>query len=323
MSGRVRLAVVGCGAVVERLHLAPLKQVEDVEVCALVDRDEAATARLARLFPRARRYRDTEELPREVSAALVAVPSGLHATVAEGLLKRGIHVLCEKPMATTLEDCRAMVGAAAEAGATLMIGHQKRFVASVSQAKRCLEERRLGRIIAVSASMGMPAALWPSRTPYLRDPALAGGGVLLDSGVHLIDLVLWLLGPLDDLRCTLQPARGLEDEARVEFTVAGAPGLLRFSRRRTLQNVFRIDGEDGFLEFDTYDYPALKVASRHAPLCRALGGVGFEWPAASGYEAQLRHFVRFVRGDEAVLLNPGVEAMRAVEVVLRAYEAAR
>jgi predicted dehydrogenase len=261
-------------------------------------------------------------VPDDTQAALVAVPSGLHAPMASRLLKRGIHVLCEKPMAPTIEECNAMVEAARDGGAALMVGHQKRFVASALQAKRWLDEGRLGRIQHVSASMGMPASLWQSRTPYVRDRALAGGGVLLDSGVHLIDLVLWLLGPIDDVRCVLDAeSDGMEDEARMEFTVAGAAGLLRFSRRRVLQNVFRIEGEAGFLEFDTYDYPAIKVYSRSAPLCGALGGVGFEWPRASAYEAQLRHFVGFLRGTERVLVNPGHEAMRAVDVVARAYRA--
>ncbi len=318
----VRLAVVGCGAVVERLHMEPLRRVKELAVCALVDRDAIAAARLSRWFRGARRYRDVDELPEDVDAALVAVPPGLHAAIASRLLKRGIHVLCEKPMAPTVEECHVMVQAAHDGGATLMIGHQKRFVASVVQAKRWLEEGRLGCVQAVSASMGMPGSLWRSRTPYLCDRALAGGGVLLDSGVHLIDLVLWLLGPMDDLRCVVDPGDGgLEDEARLEFAVAGAAGLLRFSRRRVLENLFRVDGEDGFLEFDTYDYPAIKVYSRTATLCHALGGISFEWPTTSAHEMQLRHFVRVVRGEERVPVNPGQGAMRAVDVVARAYQA--
>lgn len=321
----VRLAVVGCGAVVERLHLDGLRTIGEVTVTALVDRDEAATARLARCFTRARRFRDADELPDDTEAALVAVPSGLHAPVASRLLKRGIHVLCEKPMAPTVEECGAMVQAARDGGAALAVGHQKRFVGSIVQAKRWLDEGRLGRIVSVSGSMGMPSSLWPSRTPYQRDLALAGGGVLLDSGVHLIDLVLWLVGPMQAIRCLAVPeGAALEDEARLTFaTAGGGQGLLRFSRLRALQNLFRVEGEAGFLEFDTYDYPAIKIGSRTAPLCRVLGATSFEWPRADAYAAQLRHFARFVRGEEPTLVNRGEEAMRSVEIVAAAYAGLR
>ena len=169
--------------------------------------------------------------------------------------------------------------------------------------------------------MGLPWT-WQSRTDFYRDRTLAGGGVLIDNGVHLIDLVLWLVGKIEVLHCyTLPEGSAVEEEAKLEFRISEeASGVLRFSHRRILPNVLRIEGEEGFLEFDPYDYPSLKVFLRSAKLCQNNGCITFTWVKSSPYQSQLEHFVRFLRGEEPQLMNPGSEMIRTVEVVARAYD---
>ena len=327
----MQVAIVGCGAVVERFHLPAARRLADLQVCAFVDKDRARARSLSLKFAcrRAKVCDDVAELPPETQAAIVAVPNAHHAPISRDLLKRGIHVLCEKPMATTVEQCREMVQAAREGSAVLMVGHHKRFVPTVRQAKEWMEQGLLGRIRTITGSMGMPWQSWRSRTRFQHDLGLAGGGVLIDSGVHLIDLVLWLFGEPELLNCHVTPEGSpIEDEAKVEFrTAAGAFGSLRFSRRRMLPNVFRVDGERGFLEFDTYDYPSLKVFSRDRRLCRNVGSVCFRWPhklpQTSPYLYQLRHFVRFIRGEVSESQNSGEEAARTIEIVGDAYSRVR
>jgi predicted dehydrogenase len=261
------------------------------------------------------------ELPPDTDAALVAVPNALHAPISIDLLGRGIHVLCEKPMAITVEACGKMVEASREKGSVLMVGHHKRFVPSVRAAKKLLDAGRLGTIRSVTGSMGMPRT-WRNRTAFNLDPSLAGGGVLMDNGVHLIDLVLWLIGEMDVLKCdTLCEHSTLEDEAKMEFlTDKRIAGVLRLSDRRVLPNVFRVEGEDGFLEFDTYDSPSLTIFSRRAPACRSNGSIAFKWPSTSPYKQQLEYFTGRVKGTELLSLNSGEEAMRTVAIITEAYK---
>jgi len=322
-NGRVRLAVVGCGAVVERCHAPALRRIKDVEVCALVDQNPRQLRRVGRRQPGARLCRDLGELPSDTDAALVAVPNALHAPVTVGLLRRGIHVLSEKPLATTVDAAAEMLRVASDARVVLLVGHHKRFVSSVQAAKQLLDAGRLGRLREISGSMGMPRA-WQTRSGFHRDPALAGRGVLMDNGVHLIDLVLWLVGEMEVRACcTLPEGAVMEEEAKLEFaTSAGAVGVLRLSHRRTLPNVLRIEGEAGFVQLDTFDYPSLKFFSQTAPLCRSSGSLLFECERADPYERQLEHFVHCVRGDEPIPVNSGRDGLRTLTVLAAAYRRA-
>ncbi len=321
--GRLRFAIVGCGAVVERFHLPALRQIAGVRLSALVDRDLRRLRLLGIRYPSARLCRDVDELPPHIDAALVAVPNALHAPLAIKLLRRGVHVLCEKPMATTVEACRDMNEAGRRTGAVLVVGHHKRFVPSIQKAKQLLDEGSLGAICSITGSMGLPRT-WHTRSAFDLDSSLAGGGVLIDDGVHLIDLVVWLVGGIEVVGSYILPEASLvETDAKVEFvTRRGAVGVLRFSRRERLPNVLCIQGERGFLEFDTYDYPSLKLFVETMRLCQNVGSVVLTWPRVSPYRSQLEHFVRFMRRKDSASLCAGQEAMEAVSVVARAYSQA-
>lgn len=315
------LAMVGCGAVAERFHLPAIQQVAGVRLHALVEKDTEQLHRLGRKYPGARLCRNTEQLPDDTDAVIVAVPNFLHAPISVGLLQRGIHVLCEKPMATTVEACKEMVQASRDTGSALMIGHHKRFVPSVRKAKELIGDGRLGRINSISGSIGLRRT-WRSRTSFHLDYSLAGGGVLIDNGVHLVDLVRWLVGQIQVVRCNLVPEGvAVEEEAKVEFRAGpDTHGVLRFSDRRTLPNLLRVEGEEGFLEFDTFDYPSLKLFLRSVPLCRSIGALAFEWPQSSPYASQLEHFVRFLTGKEPMLLNSGDASVESIDFVTKAYD---
>jgi predicted dehydrogenase len=314
---------VGCGAVVERFHLPAVRLVSDVKLYALVDSDGSRLRRLRLKYPRTRLYRDVSELPADTDAALVAVPNVLHAPISIELLRRGIHVLSEKPMAITVEGCRKMVEASRETDSVLTVGHHKRFVPSIRKAKDLLDEGSIGTVRSITGSMGLPRT-WRSRTGFHLDPSRAGGGVLIDSGVHLIDLVIWLIGSMNVLSsCLLPHGNPVEQDAKVEFlTASGAVGVLRFSDRAVLPNVMRIEGDRGFLEFDTYDRPSLKVFAESTRLCRRVGSVVLTWPTTSPYQAQIEHFVRRVRGIQPMISYEVEDAMQAVSAVMRAYERA-
>jgi predicted dehydrogenase len=133
----------------------------------------------------------------EVDAVVVATPNALHAPQAIAFLEAGKHVLVEKPMAPTVAEADAMVAAARGSGAFLMVAHCWRFHPDVQALRARVEAGDLGQIVK-TRGYGVHARWGPSG--WFTDPALAGGGALLDMGVHAIDTARYLLGDPEPVR---------------------------------------------------------------------------------------------------------------------------
>ena len=132
------------------------------------------------------------DLP-DLDAVYVTTPSDLHAQFAIRALRAGKHVFCEKPMALSAGDCRAMLDAARDSGFRLMIGHCLRFWPHYSVARRIVKSGEHGRVLAATfaRNSGMPA--WGTARNWFAEPARSGG-VVVDMHVHDVDFALWLFG---------------------------------------------------------------------------------------------------------------------------------
>jgi predicted dehydrogenase len=127
----------------------------------------------------------------EVDAAVVSTPNALHAPQSIALLRNGKHVLVEKPMATSVAECEAMIDASRASGASLMVAHCWRFRDEVIAMRDRIAAGELGDIVK-TRGYGVHANWGPSG--WFTDPVLAGGGALVDMGVHAIDTARFLLG---------------------------------------------------------------------------------------------------------------------------------
>jgi len=138
-----RIALVGAGAVAEILYVPALQAYRLLGRVILVDPDVRRAEGLARRFGIARWSADHRELLGEVDAAIVAVPTYLHADVSLDFLRRGVHVLCEKPLAETPSAARAMIAESTRTGAILAANYTRRLYASYRKIKELLTEGRL------------------------------------------------------------------------------------------------------------------------------------------------------------------------------------
>jgi phthalate 4,5-cis-dihydrodiol dehydrogenase len=127
-----------------------------------------------------------------VEVVYIATPHQLHARHAIAAAKRGKHVLVEKPMALTLEDCRAMIAAARDAGVYLIVGHSHSFDAPIQRARQIIQSGALGRVRMISA-LNYTDFLYRPRRPEELDTA-AGGGVVFNQAAHQVDIVRLLAG---------------------------------------------------------------------------------------------------------------------------------
>jgi predicted dehydrogenase len=322
----IRLAVVGCGAVADIYHLPALRRIPGAVLTAVVDADAARARGVAERYGAPHALPTYTELPGMVDAALVATPNASHAEISSFLLERGVHVLCEKPMATTLADAERMVAAAKRGGARLMAGQSRRFSLNAEALKRLLVGGHLGPIERVSLGLGGPYGRWPQRTDFRRQRSLSGGGVLLDMGIHLIDMVVWLAaGPVSvaSYRASDALGWGLESDVDLVLRLAGG-GEARLSCSYThgVDRTLLVEGRDGWAR--TSVDPAAEVAffSRASRLCARAGVQTLRFAEEDPYARQLRHFVDCLLADAPFIVRED-EVLAGLSVAGHCYGLAR
>ena len=248
------LAVIGCGAVVEGLYLAPLRTLESrgiARVAALVDPDPARTAALARHFPSARTFaRPAEALAQTPDLTIVTSPPGFHMEHSVAALAAGSHVLCEKPMAIRLDDAERMVTAARVAGRVLAVGMTRRLYPSLVEARALLARGALGEGLRFVYRQGQVYG-WPVSSDAAFRRGTAGGGVLVDLGSHVLDFLGALFG-----RATVAgyaddgQTDGVEANCRIEVAYPRAAGVVQLSWNQPLVTGLHVLGSAGELRLD-------------------------------------------------------------------------
>jgi predicted dehydrogenase len=221
----MRVALFGCGWI-QDFHARAVQE-HGGELVAIANHRLATAEAFADRYGIKRATTDWEALAADPSldAAIVATPNRLHAPQSIALLRTGTHVLVEKPMATTVLDCRSMIEVSSRTGAFLMVAHCWRFRAEVIALRDRIARGELGEIVK-TRGYGTHVGWGPQG--WFVDPELAGGGALLDMGVHAIDTARFLLGdPVPDrVRATVGTRYaagryGVDDDAIVLIEWAG------------------------------------------------------------------------------------------------------
>jgi predicted dehydrogenase len=194
----IRVALFGSGYVQE-FHARAVHEHPNAELVAVANWREPSAVSLADRYGVERVTTDWNEIVAapDVDAAIVATPNALHAPQAVALLGAGKHVLVEKPMATSVAECDEMIEAANASGAFLMVAHCWRFRDEVRAMRQRIASGELGEVVK-TRGYGAHARWGPQG--WFVDPALAGGGALVDMGVHAIDTARFLLGDPDPAR---------------------------------------------------------------------------------------------------------------------------
>jgi predicted dehydrogenase len=265
----------------------------------------------------------------DIGAVVVCSPTNEHRALVTAAARAGKHVLCEKPIATRLEDAQEMIAACEQAGVQLHMAFVCRFYPMVQKAKAMLEAGEIGAPLGVvGGNRGVPPLDYPE---WIRDPEQAGGGALIDHSVHVTDAMRFVLGAeVESVFAEIGP--GLRDGLAVEETAAlllkfrsGAAASVDPSWCLPSNNLYRHDfylrivGESGVLELDDR-HQAVRVATDQP------GGRGaYLEPFGLDINAALvRHFVRCVRqGAAEPPYASGEDGLRALEIALAGYKSAR
>ncbi|MCL6627363.1 MAG: Gfo/Idh/MocA family oxidoreductase [Alicyclobacillus shizuokensis] len=196
MADKLRVGVIGAGGIAQSIHLPNYqKQADKVELVAIADVAHERAQQAAEQFGIRHHFADYEQMLREVEldAVSICTPNKFHAPAAIAALQAGCHVLCEKPPAMTVAEAEAMAEAAARSGKILTYGLHYRYTPEVLALKRFIDAGELGEVYAARSHAvrrrGIPA--WGA---WFFDRERSGGGPLIDLGVHMLDVTLWLLG---------------------------------------------------------------------------------------------------------------------------------
>ncbi len=253
----VRLGCVGLGEVFAIRHLPVLQEERRVEVVAVADVQAEALQQTTKQLGCAGTDDWRELLTKfDIDALLICTPHHLHSEPAVAALQAGKHVLVEKPMAPTVEECQLMVQAARASDAVLMVAENYFYMPALQKMAALVEEGAIGEVTGLRLLQANPSSYPPAG--HWRWSAQAGGGVMLDPGVHLCALAGWWGGPVQrvwaDMYYPPDPGREVENSAEAVVDCGeGVRGQITVNwRAGAVGWRYEIQGSEGVMLYEYY-----------------------------------------------------------------------
>ena len=322
-SGPVRYAVIGLGHIAQVAVLpAFANATENSQLTALVSDDGEKLAALGDRYrvPHTFTYRDLDDCLEVVDAVYIALPNSMHAEYTIRAAEAGVHVLCEKPMAVTVDECERMLAATRENDVRLMIAYRLHFEHVNLKAIDLLEHGAIGEPKLFNSTFSMRV-----RPGDIRTQRAMGGGTLYDIGVYCINAARYLFRaePTEVLACSVNNAPDRLPE--IEETVAA---ILRFEGERVASFVTSFNAADA----SWYEVLGTKGRLRVEPAFEYAEGLAYEITTdgrttkrqtvkRDQFAAELIYFSRCIL-DGAEPEPSGEEGCQDVRIVTALYESA-
>ena len=316
----LRLGIIGAGLITARSHLPAALALPEIRVRALVD---PVAERAQELATSAGAPDDLivatqlDAILDEVDAVLIATPNDTHADLAIASMRRGVHVLIEKPLATRSSDGEAIAEAATSTGCVAGVGFCTRFQPGVALMRHLLEKRFFGKVRRFAYQMGGTDG-WDSASAFHLNRGAVGGGVLVTQGVHFLDRMLWWFGIPQETRLEDDSLGGPEANAVARFSYEGFEGSARFSKTAALASGFAMDTERGIvtlredrearIHFHSHEFPEIAQILDGPELSAGRG-------VSNVFQRQLRDFAQACQdgADPLIPIAQGLDVIRLVE----------
>jgi len=320
----VKWGVTGAGGIADKRIIPAIREAKNSEIASLMVRNLGRAKKLANKHGAKGYYDNVPDLLKDeqIDAVYIATPVYLHCEQTIQAAEHGKHVLCEKPMAMTVEECKRMISACKKNRVKLMIGFMMRFHSYHQKIKQLIDERVLGRIIQIRAQLH----LWYPDAPgsWRQDPKLGGGGSLMDLGAHCLDLLRFFLGESTRVMAMVDTVAfdyPVEDTATV---------ILKFENRAQgiIDACFNIPHRENLLE--VYGTKGTILASRtigpfEDPKTKLITDEGvkeLDIPYINKYEAEIEHFSECIEKDLEPSIT-GMDGLKNTQLILAAYESAK
>jgi len=312
---KIRMAIVGCGRI-SRNHFGSIeKHSDELELAAICDIDPVVLSEHTDKY-KVPAYRDMEEMLQKEHLDLVALctPSGIHSNQAALAAKHHVHVMTEKPMATRWNDGVHMVKICDEAGVHLFVVKQNRRNTTLQLLKRAVTEKRFGKIHIVHLNV-----FWTRPQSYYdqgngwRGTWEFDGGAFMNQASHYVDLLDWLIGPVEKVQAMMSTTRDIEVEDTGVLNVKwrngalGSMSVTMLTYPKNLEGSITILGEKGTVR---------------------VGGVAvnpnYETTSVYGFGHPLyyKNVIDVLRGN-AEPETDGREGLKSLELLIAAYLSAR
>jgi UDP-N-acetyl-2-amino-2-deoxyglucuronate dehydrogenase len=332
---QVKFGIIGCGRIAQRHAEHIQKAGLLVAVCDTVKEkaDEMATKYNAKA------YTKIEALLKEnadIDVIAICTPNGLHAMHSIMALKAGFHVLCEKPMALTVQDCGEMINAAEKANKRLFIVKQNRFNPPVAAVKKIIEEGKLGKIYSAQLN-----CYWNRNNEYYQNSWKGtkelDGGTLFTQFSHFIDLLYWMIGDVKEVNALTgnYHHKGIiefEDTGVVNLKFHnGAIGSINYSVNsfdKNMEGSLTIFGEKGTIKIGGQYLNELEYQSienfeiKDLPPGNPPNNYGKYFGSMSNHDKVYQNVID-VLTNKGIIATNGFEGLKTVEIIDKIYTAAK
>lgn len=345
MEKKIKVGLIGCGGM-GNVHLRGYAEMDNVEVVALCDIIPEKLESYAQRFNVTKTFTDYQDLIalEELDAIDITTPNYLHSIIAEKALLAGKHVFSEKPDAVSVEEALKMKNAAEQSGKTLMVMRNNRYNPNSRYLKKYIAEGKMGDIYAGRCGWQRRRGI-PGMGGWFTTKAQSGGGPLIDLGVHMIDLSIWLMGnptPVTVSGCTYNKFAGtkVSDSIHSSFGEAKeggtfdvedlAMGFIKFDNGACLQIEFswasNVEAEKTFVELrgtkagSNWENGCLKIFSEDE-------GVLFDTApklksAGNEHKLNLVHFIDVISGKAEPDFVPQ-QGLDMIKILTAIYQSAQ
>jgi len=344
---RIRWGILGCGGIVDRRTAPAINRARNAELVSVRSRDIEKAKKYAEKHGAKKYFSHLDEFlgDGETDAVYLATPPSVHAELVRRIAHSKKHILCEKPMAMTLAECREMVDECRKEGVKLMIANNMRFNPVHLKIKEIIEKRLLGNLVLARAqgSFYYP----PDPKAWRLQTESVGGGPLVDTGIHCVDLLRWFCGEVTEVSAVTDNVifdYSVEDTAIVTMKFAnGGFGIVESCySTRYVENALEVYGSKGTLLAKRSIWTTSEPAElrgffnqtrrphqgRYLPPPWAqnssLGGWGslvkrYYFQPRNTYTAEVEHFGECIEHDRSPLID-GAEGLKDLQVVRAAYK---
>ena len=332
----IKLGIVGAGKICQGPHMGAYEKIEEVEIVAICDIDPKKLESVSKRFPGAKLYTDYKEMidTEALDAIDICTPNKYHSIIAIYALNKGLHVICEKPDAINAQEAQKMKESAEKNGKVLMVIRNNRYRPSTKFLKEYIAQGKMGEIYAGRCGWIRRRGI-PGWGGWFTTKEESGGGPLIDLGVHIIDLAMYLMGnpkPVTVSGCTYSKFPHTSySKTDVEDL---AMGFIRFDNGACLQIEFswasNIENDQMFVELR-----GTKAGSRMSGIDRKFniyteecGTLSTLTPAIDDYncpphhECNIRHFIDVINGRAEPDFTPeqGVNMVKILDAIYKSAE---